>query len=200
ALASGRERGAVRLVAVSKTQPLSKVGAVLATGHRLFGENRVQEAEAKWPILRQNFPGIELHLIGPLQTNKVRQAVALFDAIGTTDRPGLAHAGADERGRPGRRPRCFTQVNPGEDPKKAAIFPAEADSFIDHCRSTLGLPIEGLMCIPPVDEPPAPHFALLAEMARRHGLPCLSMGMSADFELAVRMGATHVRIGTAIFG
>lgn len=200
AAVAGRRPDAISLVAVSKGQSAPRVRAALVAGHRIFGENRVQEAEAKWPALRPAFPRIELHLIGPLQTNKAPQAVGLFDVIETVDRVKLAQALAAEIARSSRRPLCFIQVNTGEEAQKSGIPPAEADAFIAICRDELRLPIEGLMCIPPIEEPPAPHFALLAELARRHGLSCLSMGMSADFELAVRMGATHVRVGTAIFG
>jgi pyridoxal phosphate enzyme (YggS family) len=200
AAAAGRDVAAVELVAVSKTQPAEMVAAALASGQRLFGENRVQEAAGKFPALRERHPDLVLHLIGPLQTNKVRDAVALFDAIETLDRPRLAEALAAEFARSGRRPRCFVQVNTGEEPQKAGVAPGAADAFIEDCRGRLGLPVVGLMCIPPQDEEPAPHFALLREIARRHGLVDLSMGMSADFETAIRFGATHVRVGTALFG
>jgi pyridoxal phosphate enzyme (YggS family) len=200
ARAAGRAAQGVHLVAVSKTHPAGSVRAALAAGHRLFGENRVQEAQAKYPALREEFPDLVLHLIGPLQTNKVRDAVALCDVIETVDRPRLAQALAREMERSGRRPPCLIEVNTGEEPQKAGIPPAEADDFIIECRDRLGLPIDGLMCVPPLDEEPAPHFALLREIARRTGLGLLSMGMSADFEKAIRFGATHVRIGTAIFG
>ena len=172
----------------------------LDTGHRVFGENRVQEAAGKWPALRARYPDIVLHLIGPLQTNKVKDAVALFDVIETVDREKLARALADEFGRQGKRPDCYIQVNTGEEPQKAGVLPADIDGFIALCRDELGLPVRGLMCIPPVGEPPAPHFALLAEIAERHDLPVLSMGMSGDYEIAIAIGATHVRVGTAIFG
>jgi PLP dependent protein len=197
---AGRSAGAVTLVAVSKTKPQSAVRAALAGGQRVFGENRVQEALEKYPELRAEFPDLELHLIGPLQTNKVKDAVAHFDVIETVDRPRLAEALAREMGRTGRRPPCLIEVNTGEEPQKSGVFPALADGFIADCRDRLGLPIEGLMCVPPHDEEPSPHFALLREIARRHNLPILSMGMSADFETAIRFGATHVRVGTAIFG
>lgn len=200
AKAAGRVSGSVTLVAVSKTHPATSVREVLATGHRTFGENRVQEALAKYPQLRAEFPDLALHLIGPLQTNKVRDAIAAFDVIETVDRRRLAQALAAEMERTGRRPSCLVEVNTGEEPQKAGVMPEEADSFIEECRKRLGLPIIGLMCVPPLDEEPAPHFALLREIARRHGLEILSMGMSADFEQAIRFGATHVRIGTAIFG
>jgi PLP dependent protein len=199
ATAGGRAPAEVRLIAVSKTHGAAAVAAAIAAGHRQFGENRVQEAALKYPALKAATPGIELHLIGPLQTNKVREAVALFDAIETLDRPKLAEALAREMARQGRRPRLFVEVNTGEEPQKAGVLPAEADAFIAHCRS-LGLEIAGLMCIPPAEEEPALHFALLREIARRNGIAQLSMGMSADYETAIRFGATHVRVGTAIFG
>ncbi len=198
--AAGRAPQAVTLVAVSKTQPAAAVRAALAAGQRVFGENRVQEALAKYPALRGEFPDLELHLIGPLQTNKVRDAVAHFDAIETVDRPRLAEALAREMARSGRRPPCFVEVNIGEEPQKAGVLPEHADAFIADCRDRLGLPLVGLMCIPPADAAPEPYFALLREIARRNGLPGLSMGMSADYEAAIRFGATHVRVGTAIFG
>ena len=166
----------------------------------MFGENRVQEAQAKWPALRARYPAIELHLIGPLQTNKARDAVRLFDVIQSVDRDRLAAAIAQESARQGRRPRCFIQVNTGEEAQKAGVGLADVDGFIAACRTTHGLDVAGLMCIPPQDEPPAPHFALLAKIAGRHGLAGLSMGMSGDFETAIRLRATHVRVGTAIFG
>jgi len=200
ARAAGRASEAVTLVAVSKTHAAASVRAALAAGHRVFGENRVQEAQAKYPALREAFPDLALHLIGPLQTNKVRDAVALCDVIETVDRPRLAQALAREMERSGRRLPCLIEVNTGEEPQKSGIFPAAADDFIVECRDRLGLPIRGLMCVPPLDEEPALHFALLREIARRTGLELLSMGMSADFEKAIRFGATHVRVGTAIFG
>jgi PLP dependent protein len=200
AQAAGRAAGSVALVAVSKTHPAAMVREALAAGHRLFGENRVQEAEAKYPALREAFPDLVLHLIGPLQTNKVRDAVALFDVIETVDRPRLAVALAREMERAGRRLPCLIEVNTGEEPQKSGVAPAAADAFVVECRDRLGLSIVGLMCVPPLDEDPAPHFALLREIARRTGLEVLSMGMSADFETAIRFGATHVRVGTAIFG
>ena len=196
---AGRAADAVALVAVTKTQPLATVRAAIALGQRVFGENRVQEAQAKYAALKAERPDLELHLIGPLQTNKAKEAVALFDVIETLDRPKLAEALAAEMARRGRRPRCFIQINTGEEPQKAGIAPEDADAFIAECRK-LDLPVEGLMCIPPQDETPALHFALLREIARRNGLARLSMGMSADFAAAIRLGATHVRIGTAIFG
>lgn len=200
ARAAGRAADSVTLVAVSKMQPAEAVTEALSAGQRVFGENRVQEAAAKWPALRRAWPDIELHLIGPLQTNKVREAVALFDVIESVDRPKLAQALAAEMTRTGRRPACYIQVNTGEEPQKAGVAPAEADAFVRVCRQDLGLPVVGLMCIPPLDEEPSLHFALLEQIARRNGLTVLSMGMSADYEVAIAFGATHVRIGTAIFG
>ena len=200
ARAAGREAADVTLVAVGKTQPEAAVRAALLAGQRIFGENRVQEALAKFPDLRREFPDLELHLIGPLQTNKIKDAVAHCDVIETVDRPRLAEALAREIERSGRRPSCYIEVNTGEEPQKAGVLPAAADDFIRDCRDRLGLPIAGLMCIPPEGEEPALHFALLREIARRNGLGVLSMGMSADFETAIRFGATHVRVGTAIFG
>lgn len=188
------------LVAVTKTVRGAAIRAALAAGHRVFGENRVQEAAEKWPVLREEYPDIELHLIGPLQTNKVKQAIGLFDAIETLDRPKLARALAAVGAEGGPLPRLFVQVNTGEEASKTGVPPAEADSFLALCRETLGLAIEGLMCIPPVDEEPALHFALLHEIARRNGLCGLSMGMSGDYETALTFGASHVRLGTAIFG
>jgi len=187
------------LIAVSKSHGQERIRPLLEAGQRIFGENRVQEAKAKWPDLRREYPDIELHLIGPLQSNKVREAVELFDAIHSLDRPKLAKALAAELQRSGRRPALFVQVNTGEEPQKAGIAPADAPGFLALCRE-LKLPIQGLMCIPPVDENPAPHFALLAKLAREAGLSQLSMGMSADFETAIRFGATHVRVGSALFG
>ncbi|HEX7968876.1 MAG TPA: YggS family pyridoxal phosphate-dependent enzyme [Stellaceae bacterium] len=200
ARAAGRDPAAVTLVAVSKTHDSAAIEAAIAAGQRVFGENRVQEAQAKYPALQARHPAVALHLIGPLQTNKVKEAVALFDAIDTLDRPRLAEALKRELDRSDRRPALFIQVNTGEEPQKAGILPGEADAFIEDCRGRLGLPIAGLMCIPPVDEEPALHFALLREMARRHGIAGLSMGMSSDYEIGIRFGATHVRVGTAIFG
>jgi hypothetical protein len=195
-----RRTGAVTLVAVSKTKGEAEILPALEAGQRVFGENRVQEAEAKWPALLSRFPGIELHLIGPLQTNKVREAVALFDVIETLDREKLAAALAEERKKRGKCPRLLVQVNTGAEPQKAGILPPDADAFIRRCRDVHGLPVEGLMCIPPLGEPPSAHFALLATIAKRNGLSLLSMGMSADFDAAIQLGATHVRIGSAIFG
>lgn len=188
------------LVAVTKTVDENRIRPTLQAGHRVFGENRVQEAAAKWPALKRDYPDAELHLIGPLQTNKVREAVALFDAIETLDRPKLAHALKAEIERGGRSPVLFIQVNTGEEPQKAGVVAQDTASFIALCRDELKLPVRGLMCIPPLDEAPAPHFALLQKLARAHGVPLLSMGMSGDFESAIRFGATHVRVGTAIFG
>ena len=190
----------VALVAVSKTHPAEAVIAAAEAGQRLFGENRVQEAAAKFPPLRARYPDLKLHLIGPLQTNKVRLAVESCDAIQTVDRDKLAAALADELAKQGKRLDLFIQVNTGEEAQKAGILPAEADDFIRRCRDQYKLPVAGLMCIPPAEEHPAPHFALLREIARRHGLDQLSMGMSGDYETAIQFGATHVRIGTAIFG
>jgi len=197
---AGRTPGSVTLVAVAKTHPAEAVEEALAEGQTVFGENRVQEAAAKYAALKERYPALRLHLIGPLQTNKVRQAVALFDAIETVDRPRLAEALAAELARSGRTLDCFIQVNTGEEPQKAGVAPLEADAFIADCRDRLKLPVRGLMCIPPAEEEPALHFALLRDIARRHKLPWLSMGMSGDYEIAVRFGATHVRVGTAIFG
>jgi len=196
---AGRPEGSVKLIAVSKVQPLDRVEAVLAEGHRVFGENYVQEAAAKWPALRERFGLVELHMIGPLQTNKAKAAVELFDAIHTLDRPSLAEKLARLAQARGACPALFLQVNTGEEPQKGGILPAAVDGFIAECRS-LGLVLGGLMCIPPEGEDPAPHFADLAGMAERNGLSGLSMGMSADFETAIALGATYVRVGSAIFG
>ena len=190
---------ATHLVAVSKTVPAEGIREALACGQRLFGENRVQEAQAKFPALKGEYPDLELHLIGPLQTNKVKDAVALFDVIQTLDRMKLADALAAERDKSGRCPRLFLQVNTGEEPQKAGALPRETGSLIAYARK-LELPLEGLMCIPPAEDDAAPHFAFLAKLARDHGLSQVSMGMSGDFEMAVKFGATHVRVGTAIFG
>ncbi len=189
-----------QLVAVSKTFDADHIRPALAAGHRIFGENRVQEAMGKWPGLRQDYPDVELHLIGPLQTNKVPEAVATFDVIQSVDREKLARKLAAEMEKTGKRVRLFVQVNTGEEEQKAGIAPGDADRFVAFCRDDLSLAIEGLMCIPPFDEAPAPHFALLRKIAERNGLAGLSMGMSADYEIAVRLGATHVRVGSAIFG
>jgi len=200
AAAAGRDPASITLVAVSKTHPAEAVRRALAAGQRVFGENRVQEAKAKWLPLRAEVPSIELHLIGPLQTNKVRDAVALFDVIETIDRPKLARALADEMARSGRRPRCLVEVNTGGEAQKAGIDPALADQLISVCRDEYRLPLVGVMGIPPAERDPLPHFRLLADIARRNGLGVVSMGMSSDFEAAIRAGATHVRVGTAIFG
>jgi pyridoxal phosphate enzyme (YggS family) len=197
---AGRAAADVTLVAVSKIHPAEAVASALDAGQRVFGENRVQEAQHKYPALRSRCPDLALHLIGPLQSNKVRDAVALFDVIETVDRPRLAEALAAEMARSSRRPDCFIQVNTGEEAQKAGIAPSEAASFIADCRDRLRLPIRGLMCIPPVEEDPAIHFAFLRELAGHNGLGLLSMGMSGDFESAIALGATHVRVGTAIFG
>ena len=198
--AAGRAPGEVTLVAVGKVQPVEKVEAALAEGQRIFGENRVQEAQGKWPELKARYPDVTLHLIGPLQTNKAADAIALFDVIETVDRPKLARVLAAEMKKQGRTLECFVQVNTGEEDQKAGVLPADADAFIETCRDEHGLNIVGLMCIPPADDEPALHFALLREIARRHGLEKLSMGMSGDYEIAIEFGATHVRVGTAIFG
>jgi pyridoxal phosphate enzyme (YggS family) len=188
-----------KLVAVSKTVPETGIREAIAAGQRVFGENRVQEAQAKFPDLKGEFPDLELHLVGPLQSNKVKEAMALFDVVQTLDRIKLADALAGERDKSGFCPRLFLQVNTGEEPQKAGVLPGEVASLIAHARK-LELPLEGLMCIPPADDDAAPHFAFLAKLGRDHGLTNLSMGMSGDFELAVKFGATHVRVGTAIFG
>ncbi|WP_439544347.1 YggS family pyridoxal phosphate-dependent enzyme [Hyphomicrobium sp.] len=197
---AGRDPASVHLIAVSKTFEAADITPVLDAGQRLFGENRVQEAKAKWPDLRIRYPDTELHLIGPLQSNKAREAVELFDAIHTVDRPKIARAIADEQQRQGKRLKLFIEVNTGEEPQKAGIAPKETAAFLAHCRDELGLEIAGLMCIPPVDEEAAVHFAFLAKLARDLGLPELSMGMSGDFETATEFGATYVRVGSAIFG
>jgi PLP dependent protein len=198
--AADRDPAEVGLVAVTKTVLPSAIEESIGAGQLLFGENRVQEARAKWPELKDRHRDLELHLIGPLQTNKVRDAVALFDVIETVDRPKLARALAEEMKRAGKSRRLFVQVNTGEEPQKAGVLPAETDAFVALCRDTFGLSIEGLMCIPPLDEEPAMHFALLAKIAERLGIRELSMGMSGDFARAIQFGATYVRIGTAIFG
>lgn len=197
---AGRAAGSVRLIAVSKTFDAEAIRPVIAAGQRVFGENRVQEAAGKWPGLKAETPDIELHLIGPLQSNKAHDAVALFDAIHTIDRDKIAGAIAAEMAKLGRSPRLLVQVNTGAEPQKAGVLPEDADAFVERCRSVHGLTIDGLMCIPPVDEAPAPHFALLAKIAGRLGLKSLSMGMSSDFETAIAFGATDVRVGSAIFG
>jgi pyridoxal phosphate enzyme (YggS family) len=197
---AGRDPSSVTLVAVSKTFGPEAIEPVIAAGQRVFGENRVQEAKAKWPALMARHDGLELHLVGSLQSNKAKEAVALFDAIHSVDRESLAVALAKEIGRQGRRPLLFAEINTGAEPQKAGVLPQDADAFIAACRERHGLVIAGLMCIPPVDEAPAPHFALTAKIAARNGLKLLSMGMSADFATAIAFGATHVRVGTAIFG
>ena len=198
--ASGRSPGSVRLIAVSKTFGEDAIRPLLEEGHRVFGENRVQEAVSKWPPLRAEFPGIELHLIGPLQSNKTREAVALFDAIHTVDRDKIAAAIAGEMGRQGRRLRLLVEINTGGEAQKAGVASEDADAFVSRCRKGNGLDVDGLMCIPPLDAVAAPHFALLAKIGKRIGLPSLSMGMSTDFETAIALGATDVRVGSAIFG
>ena len=195
-----RDPASITLVAVSKTFPANAIEPVLAAGQRIFGENYVQEAKAKWPLLRERYPDVELHMIGPLQSNKAREAVELFDAIHTLDRPSLAEALAKEIARQGKTPRLFVQVNTGEEPQKGGVIPTGVDAFLEACRTRYGLAVEGLMCIPPAEDPPSPHFALLNTIAKQHGLTVLSMGMSADFDAAIQLGATHVRVGSAIFG
>jgi len=197
---AGRDPAEVTLIAVSKTFGPELIRPVIAAGQRVFGESRVQEAKAKWPALRAEYPDLALHIIGPLQSNKAREAVALFDAVHSVDRPNLCAALAKEIERQGRHPLLFVEVNTGAEPQKAGVFPDRIDDFLRVCTATYELTIAGLMCIPPFDEPPAPHFALTAKIARRNGLALLSMGMSSDFPLAIRFGATHVRVGTAIFG
>lgn len=197
---AGRDPASVTLVAISKTFGVDAIEPVIAQGQRVFGENRVQEAKAKWPAVRAQHPGIELHLVGPLQSNKAKEAVALFDAIHSLDRGSLAEALSKEMRKQGREPALFVEINTGGEPQKAGVLPEEADTFIAACRERYGLVISGLMCIPPADDAPAPHFALTAKVARRNGLAFLSMGMSADFAIAIAYGATHVRVGTAIFG
>jgi pyridoxal phosphate enzyme (YggS family) len=200
AVEAGRRAEAVTLVAVSKTFAADAIRPVIAAGQRVFGENRVQEAKAKWPELKAETPDIELHLIGPLQSNKAKEAVALFEVIHSVDRDRIAEALAAEIARQGRAPRLLVQVNTGAEPQKAGVLPEETEAFVARCREVHGLRIEGLMCIPPAGENPGPHFALLAEIGKRLGLPLLSMGMSGDFEKAIAFGATHVRVGSAIFG
>jgi PLP dependent protein len=197
---AGRAPDSVRLIAISKTFAAEAILPVLSAGQRVFGENRVQEARAKWPALRDRFPDVELHLVGPLQSNKAKEAVQLFDAIHAVDRASLCAALAKEIQRQGRAPILFVEINTGAEPQKSGVLPDAADDFVKACRDTYGLLIAGLMCIPPVDEMPAPHFALTAKIAARNGLRLLSMGMTADFPTAIRFGATHVRVGTAIFG
>lgn len=200
AAAAERQADEIELVAVSKTHPAAAIEAAIAAGQRVFGENRVQEAQQKYPGLKARHDGLRLHLIGPLQTNKVRAAMELFDVIQTVDRPRLAEAIAAEREKKGNCPELYVQVNTGEEPQKAGVLPRDADELVALCRDRLGLPVRGLMCIPPLAEEPSPHFALLREIARRNGLDGLSMGMSADFAVAIRLGATVVRVGSAIFG
>lgn len=195
-----REPSSVTLIAVSKTFPAEVVEQAIAAGHRVFGENRVQESKAKWPALKEKHPDIELHLIGPLQSNKAKEAVALFDAIHSLDRSSLCEALAKEIAKQQRRPRLFVEINTGAEKQKAGVLPEDADAFLARCRDQYGLVVEGLMCIPPLDDTPAPHFALTAKIAARNGLKLLSMGMSADFPVAIQFGATHVRVGSAIFG
>ena len=195
-----RDRASVTLIAVSKTFDAEAITPIITAGQRVFGENRVQEAKAKWPGLMLAYPGIALHLIGPLQSNKAKEAVALFDAIHSVDRPSICEALAKEINLTKKRPELFVQLNTGEEPQKAGVAPADADAFITACREKYRLTISGLMCIPPVDQAPAPHFALTAKIAARNGLKKLSMGMSADFAIAIQFGATHVRVGSAIFG
>ena len=197
---ANRAPASVKLIAVSKTFDVPQILPVIEAGQRLFGENRVQEAKAKWPALKERFPDLELHLVGALQSNKAKEAVQLFDAIHSIDRPKIARAVADEMGKQGRRLKLFVQVNTGEEPQKAGVMPREAAEFVRHCREELGLPIAGLMCIPPAEEEPSIHFAFLAKLAGELALEELSMGMSADFESAVAFGATYVRVGSAIFG
>lgn len=196
----GRDPADVHLIAVSKTFAAEAIRPVIEAGQRMFGENRVQEAQAKWPELRRDYPDLDLHLIGPLQSNKTRDAVVLFDAIHTVDRPKIARTIADEMQRQQKQLQLFVQVNTGEEPQKAGVMPADARAFVAMCRDDLGLAISGLMCIPPIDEAAAVHFAFLAKLADELGLAGLSMGMSADFETAIQFGATHVRVGSAIFG
>jgi len=195
-----RDRASVTLIAVSKTFDADAITPIIAAGQRVFGENRVQEAKAKWPGLMSAYPGLALHLIGPLQSNKAKEAVALFDAIHSVDRPSICEALAKEINSQNKRPELFVQLNTGEEPQKAGVAPAEADAFVASCREKYGLEISGLMCIPPVGDAPAPHFALTAKIAARNGLSKLSMGMSADFATAIQFGATHIRVGSAIFG
>jgi pyridoxal phosphate enzyme (YggS family) len=195
-----RDPATVTLVAVSKTFAADAIEPIIAAGQRVFGENRVQEAKAKWPALLERTPGLELHMIGPLQSNKAKEAVALCHAIHSVDRPSLCEALAKEISSQGRRPLLFVEINTGAEAQKAGVLPQDADAFVARCRDRYGLTIDGLMCIPPADEAPAPHFALTAKIAARNGLRLLSMGMSADYPIAIAMGATHVRVGSAIFG
>ncbi|HEV2552272.1 MAG TPA: YggS family pyridoxal phosphate-dependent enzyme [Bosea sp. (in: a-proteobacteria)] len=195
-----RDPDSVALIAVSKTMPAEAILPVLEAGQRVFGENYVQEAKAKWPALKERFPDAQVHMIGPLQSNKAREAVELFDAIHSLDRESLAKELAREIARSGRAPTLYVQVNTGDEPQKGGVSPSAIDAFLESCRAQHGLVIDGLMCIPPAEDPPSPHFALLAKIAARHGLRGLSMGMSADYEAAIQLGATHVRVGSAIFG
>jgi len=197
---TGRDPATVRLIAVSKTFAAATIEEAITAGHKVFGENRVQETKAKWPALREKYSDLELHLVGPLQSNKAKEAVALFDAIHSVDRPSICEALAKEIARQNRAPRLFVEINTGAEPQKAGILPENADAFLRECRDTYNLVIDGLMCIPPFDEAPAPHFALTAKIAARNGLKLLSMGMSSDFGIAIEFGATHVRVGSAIFG
>jgi pyridoxal phosphate enzyme (YggS family) len=197
---AGRDPSGVTLIAVSKTFGAEAIEPVIVEGQKVFGENRVQEANAKWPALKTKYPGVELHMIGSLQSNKAKEAVALFDAIHSLDRQSLAEALAKEISKQGRRPQLFVEVNTGAEPQKAGVLPQDVDAFLKKCGEAWGLQVDGLMCIPPAEEAPAPHFALTAKIAARNGLKLLSMGMSADFPVAIAMGATHVRVGTAIFG
>lgn len=195
-----RDPASVTLVAISKTFPAEAIVPVIEEGQRVFGENRVQESQGKWPALREKYPGVELHLVGPLQSNKAKEAIMLFDAIHAVDRPSLCAALAKEIQKQGKHPALFVEVNTGAEPQKAGVLPENADAFLKECEDAYGLTISGLMCIPPADEPPAPHFALTKKIADRNGLKLISMGMSADFDIAIRFGATHVRVGSAIFG
>jgi PLP dependent protein len=197
---TGRDPASVTLIAVSKTFPADAIEPMIAAGQRIFGENRVQEAKAKWPPLLSRHPGLELHLVGALQSNKAKEAVQMFDAIHSVDRASLAEALGKEIAKQGRRPLLFVEINTGAEPQKAGVLPQEADAFLADCRDRWGLTIAGLMCLPPLNEAPAPHFALTAKIARRNGLGLLSMGMSADYPAAIAFGATHIRVGTAIFG
>lgn len=197
---ASRAEGSVTLIAISKAHPAAAAHAALKAGHRVFGENRVQEALDKWPDMKTEFADAELHLVGSLQRNKVHHALDLFDVLHTIDRPKLARTVALAMEKSGNRPKCFLQVNTGEEPQKGGVLPADADAFIGQCRDEFELPVEGLMCIPPLGDEPSLHFALLREIAKRNGLEQLSMGMSGDYETAIRYGATHVRVGTAIFG
>ena len=195
-----RDPNSVSLVAVTKTFAVDVIEGAIAAGQKVFGENRVQESKTKWPALKDKYPDVALHLIGPLQSNKAKEAVGLFDAIHSVDRPSICEALAKEIGKLGRSPLLFVEINTGAEPQKAGVLPEQADAFLTTCRDTYGLTISGLMCIPPLEEAPAPHFALTAKIAERNGLTLLSMGMSADFATAIEFGATHVRVGSAIFG